>query len=524
MDWSYRRNRDGQVNGFLIVITDVTARIEAESALLKREDWYRLLAETVPQPIWRCDSRGVIECNRRWYEYTGQTPEEARGCGWMAAVHPDDLPRVTEALFQSAIEGTYQAEYRLRRASDGVYRWHLARATPLRDKDGNILYWFGSATDIHDRKEAQDELERRVEERTAELAKVNGNLDIFRKFAEDSEEGFGMSDVCGRIVYANPTLCRLFGEEKPEDVIGRNVSTYYPEEYVQRRRDEVIPALLREGHLHIEQTVLPRHGRPIQTSQSTFLIRDESGNPFRIAVVISDISERKRTQDSLRQSHEQLRAIYDGMVEGLIITDIETKRIRRVNSSFCRMLGYGEEELLTKSIPDLHPPEEVANDLQRFQAAADGLVSINEDRPVLRRDGSLFYADITGQRILYDGRPSLLGLFRDITERKLAQEALRRSEERLAERTALAEWRASQLQRLAAELTETEERERRRLAQVLHDHLQQILIAAQLHAGTIQGILQDDTLAAGIERMQCLLQRIQSLLNDAIGESRVSPP
>ena len=306
VNWSYRRNGDGQVLGFLVVIADVTARIEAESALLEREDWYRLLAETVPQPIWRCDASGVIECNRRWYEYTGQTPEEARGCGWMAAVYPGDMPRVTEALFQSAIEGTYQAEYRLRRASDGSYRWHFVQATPLRDKDGNILYWFGCATDIHERKEAHDKLERRVEEETVELATANGNL---------------------------------------------------------------------------------------------------------------------------RQSHEQLRTIYDGMVEGLLITDIETKRVRRVNPAFCRILGYGEEELLTKTIPDLHPPEEATNDLQRFQAAAEGRVSINEDRPVLRKDGSIFYADITGHRILYEGRPCLLALFRDVSERKRTQEALKRQQE-----------------------------------------------------------------------------------------------
>ena len=92
----------------------------------------------------------------------------------------------------------------------------------------------------------------------------------------------------------------------------------------------------------------------------------------------------------------------------------------------CRMLGYSEEELLAASIKDIHPPEEVPNDLQRFQAAAEGRVSINEDRPVLRKDGSVFYADITGHRVFYNERPCLLALFRDITERKQAQEALRK--------------------------------------------------------------------------------------------------
>ena len=140
---------------------------------------------------------------------------------------------------------------------------------------------------------------------------------------------------------------------------------------------------------------------------------------------------RKQAEEALRQSHDELQTIYNGMIEGLLITDIETKRFVRVNPAMCRMLGYSEAELLAASIKDIHPPEEAPNDLQRFQAAAEGRVSINEDRPVLRKDGSIFYADITGHRVFYHDRPCLLALFRDITERKQAEEALRQSEERL---------------------------------------------------------------------------------------------
>ena len=73
-----------------------------------------------------------------------------------------------------------------------------------------------------------------------------------------------------------------------------------------------------------------------------------------------------------RQSYDQLQTIYDGMVEGLLITDIKTKRFMRVNSSLCEMLGYSEEELLALSIKDIHPPAEVPDDLERFQATAEG--------------------------------------------------------------------------------------------------------------------------------------------------------
>ena len=166
MDWSYRRNAQDEIIGFLCVISDITARIEAESALQDSEGRYRLLTETVPQLIWRSNGNGVIECNRHWYDYTGQTPEEARGYGWMAAIHPDDLARVTEAMFQSVDEGAYHAEYRLRRASNGSYRWHLARALPMRDKHGNIPYWVGSATDI---ERTKSRLKKRYRKPTTRL-------------------------------------------------------------------------------------------------------------------------------------------------------------------------------------------------------------------------------------------------------------------------------------------------------------------------------------------------------------------
>lgn len=157
----------------------------------------------------------------------------------------------------------------------------------------------------------------------------------------------------------------------------------------------------------------------------------EQDNPFRLASVVTDISDREAAEEALRESSDQLETIYDSMVEGLVITDIETKRFLRVNASFCQMLGYSEEELLAASLKDIHPSAEVPNELERFQAAAEGRVSINEERPVLRKDGTIFYADITGRRIFYDGRPCLLGLFRDVTERRRMAESLRQSHDEL---------------------------------------------------------------------------------------------
>jgi len=105
--------------------------------------------EEIPQLAWRCDAFGQrVECNRRWYEYTGQTPDEARSFGWMNSLHPDDRHQVAVQMFKAAETGVFQVKYRLRRASDGSYRWYLAQAVRIKDTEGKTTGWLGKAIDI----------------------------------------------------------------------------------------------------------------------------------------------------------------------------------------------------------------------------------------------------------------------------------------------------------------------------------------------------------------------------------------
>src|SRR6202040_151090 len=128
----------------------------AEDALRQREDYLRLTLDTVPVLVWCSRPDGSNEfLNQRWLDYTGLTIEEARGWGWKVAIHPDDLPRVLgvwQGLLVSGKSGELEA--RLRRA-DGVYRWFLFRVEPLRDPQGAIVKWYGTNTDIDDRKRAE---------------------------------------------------------------------------------------------------------------------------------------------------------------------------------------------------------------------------------------------------------------------------------------------------------------------------------------------------------------------------------
>ena len=111
--------------------------------------------------------------NRGWLEYTGLSPQEASESGWEKTIHPDDLNRHTERWRASDTTGQpLDYETRLRRGSDGVYRWFLIRAVPVRDKHGKIVKWCGAATDIEDHEPAEQEREK-VRQLEADLAHIN---------------------------------------------------------------------------------------------------------------------------------------------------------------------------------------------------------------------------------------------------------------------------------------------------------------------------------------------------------------
>ena len=141
---------------------------EARTKVEESEARYRFLANAIPVQVWTATPDGQLDyVSERTAEYFGVKRDDVLGDAWITLLHPDDIPATGARWARSLASGEpYETEFRLRRAGTSEYRWHLARATPQRDDDGTILRWFGTNTDIEDRRRAEDELERLSHEAT----------------------------------------------------------------------------------------------------------------------------------------------------------------------------------------------------------------------------------------------------------------------------------------------------------------------------------------------------------------------
>lgn len=304
-------------------------------------------------------------------------------------------------------------------------------------------------------------------------------------------------DEHGDIEFLNPKACESLGwrEQTP---LGKN---WFDLCLPEHDRDRVREAFLRlmagdaEEVEYFENPIVTRSGEERIIAWHNTLLTDESGKCVGTLSLGTDVTERRRVEAALRKAHHelerrvedrtaavtlanellraeieqrkqtenQLRAIYDGMVDGILIANVATKRFVRANKAILRMLGYSRDELMSMSVLNIHPPDELPNVLKKFHILAAPGVHVAGSLPVLRKDGSVFYADLTGSMIRYDGEDCIIGFFRDISERRRSQEALQREH------------------RVLRKLLESHDRERQLVAYEIHDGLAQQLAGAIMH-------------------------------------------
>jgi putative addiction module CopG family antidote len=242
IDFVYQPMMDsqGRVTGIFAHGIDVTEQIRSRTLLQESEERFRILTNLAPNFIWIADANGEVQfLNDRWYEYTGQTEEEALSFGWANALHPDDAAE-TQRIWADALgrRGEYEVETRYRRR-DGAYRWYVTRAVPYCDPaSGEVRAWLGTSTDIHDRKTAEQEL--RASESRLRLALDAGRMGVWE------------SDSSTNSITTSPELNRLLGfSDDVPPTTDEIYSRYAPG--ARHRLQSAVAAALSRGERHMDE-------------------------------------------------------------------------------------------------------------------------------------------------------------------------------------------------------------------------------------------------------------------------------
>lgn len=232
-------------------------------------------------------------------------------------------------------------------------------------------------------------------------------------------DGFWMADTEGHLLGVNQTYCRMSGYSEQE-LLSMNISDLECSESKSDTLDHIRKIIAKEEE-RFESRHRRKDGSFFHVEISVQYRALEGG---RMCAFLRDITERKQVENELRDHKEKFETIFDSAIDGILIADIFTKKILQGNSAICAMLGYSREELDKLAIDDIHPPEDLSGILETFEKQIKREKALAEDIPVLRKDGSIFYADIASSPATIGGKEYLVGIFRDITERKRLEEKM----------------------------------------------------------------------------------------------------
>jgi PAS domain S-box-containing protein len=299
-----QRDLQGAADALEARVHERTAALEASTGRLREsEGRLRFLADTMPQLVWTARPDATIESvNLGWQSYLAVSSEAAAIKALDQVVHPDDQAATSaewQGMFREARPGG--GELRLRR-HDGAYRWHLWRAHPERDSSGRMIRWVGTSTDIHDQKLAEESLERRVAERTAELATSE---ERFRHTFHFAGSGMAMVGLDGRWLRVNKSLCEIVGYSEVELLAKTFQDITHPGDLATdlARVQELIDGKVR--FYQLQKRYLHREGHVVWINLTVSLVHDAAGRPLHFVSQVEDINERKQLEENLARARDQ---------------------------------------------------------------------------------------------------------------------------------------------------------------------------------------------------------------------------
>jgi len=476
---------EGKLIGIVGVSIDITARKRQEQALRESENKYRMLMDQASDGIHTYDMQGnFIETNSKLCEMLGYTPEELLRLNVKDLIPAEDLA-VDPVRFEELRAGkTLLKERRLRRKDGSLLPVEIS-GRMIRDSELQAI-----VRDITERKRAEEEL--------------NASEERLRTIFEASRDGILVEDD-ERIVYVNQSYTHLFGYEAPEELIGKHVSTVISSEDTERllkfgksRVRGKLPASVYEFKGKRKDGTLIEVEASVSASNVT-------GHSY-ITTIVRDITARKRAEERLRVSEERFRATFEQANVGIVQLSSDGKLLM-VNPGFCKIVGYTETECQHLTVKDVTHPDDYEFEEAETRRLLSGEISgYSIEKRYLHKSGSIVWGQMTASLVRRaSGEPFYtLAIIEDITERKRAEEELKKINEqlegRVSERTAALSETNDVLQeevrerrRIEAERVEllrrvifAQEDERRRIAREMHDQFGQGLSALTLKLAALK--------------------------------------
>ena len=500
-----------------VCITMITERMKRiERTLRESETRFRLIADAAPVLIWIAGTdKRCTYFNQGWLDFTGRTIEQERGDGWAEGVHPDDYERSLRTYVDAFDRReSFTIEYRLRQAN-GRYGWIIVQGVPLWGAGSEFQGYIGACADITDSKQAETKL-RESEERLSSILN-RAPAAIFIK------------DSAGRYLFMNEECARVLGVNH-EQALGQTDRNLLPSEVATQFMANDQRVWESESLLTVEEFVPQADG--IHTSLvQKFLLRDKQGQPYALSGIALDITPRLKLEAAIQASEARLQLAQSAANIGVFDWDIAAQKgvwspeLERIWG-----LPVGGFDGRTETWRRLVHPDDLASAHAGSQRSLNDPTTASEfEYRIVRPDGVTRWIYAKAKTLCdLEGRAvRLVGVNLDITDRKEAQLRLEQFaqelEAQVEDRTRDLVQSQERLRALTSELNLAEQRERKRLATELHDHLQQMLVFGKLTIG------QGKQVASGVPAYEAVLKKVDDILSDALAYSRtlvaeLSPP
>jgi PAS domain S-box-containing protein len=353
----------------------------------------------------------ILEVNRGMCQMFGYTPEEARQLKVTALCGggPGSQLEPALSLLAKAAAGSPQVfEWQARDRAGRVF-WVEVHLKPIRL--GGRDHVLAVLRDIDRRKQAEEALQTQT------------------RVLESMAEGVTVTDADGKIMYSNPAFDTMFGYQ-PGELIGQSASRLNDFSAAEGLRfaEEMVEQLKTKRILSGEVRNRRKDGTSFYT-QARISALEIAGERCWVTVQ-EDISERRQVEAALRQSEASYRIVTEGSLAGVYL--IQDGKFRYVNPMLAQAFGYTPDEVIDRLGPaDLLDPEDRSRILEVVERrlAGEGMPSRSNFK-ALGKDGSVIYVETLSRQVEYQGRPAVMGTFLNVTERQLAEEALKASEEK----------------------------------------------------------------------------------------------